>query len=122
MTKEARIRTYISYSRMIARCYDESHQAYMYYGAEGVTVCERWRESFAAFVEDIGERPLGMTLDRIDGSKPYEPENVRWETHSQQMRNRRLPANSIPSCLCGLCLKCRNRASVARYIARKRGR
>src|SRR5581483_2074162 len=105
---------------MIRRCYDPRHDAFRYYGAEGITVCESWRRSFEQFLQDVGPRPDGMTLDRVDPSRGYEPGNVRWATHSQQMQHRRLPANSIPTCICGTCAKCKNREAVRRYIARKK--
>lgn len=58
-------------------------------GYERVRVCERWLRSFPAFLDDMGERPHGMTLDRIDGARGYEPSNCRWATPKQQSRNRR---------------------------------
>jgi hypothetical protein len=59
-----------------------------YYAAEGVTMCKQW-EDFSAFFADMGVRPEGMTLDRIDNSKGYEPGNCRWATKEQQIENRR---------------------------------
>jgi hypothetical protein len=59
-----------------------------WYGAKGVTVCERWK-TFGLFLEDMGERPSkAHTLDRIEGSKGYEPGNVQWSVQTEQCRNR----------------------------------
>lgn len=72
---------------MLARCYQPSNSKYLAYGAIGVSVCDRWRESFVNFLADMGERPAGTTIDRIDGSLGYFPENCRWATTRQQQAN-----------------------------------
>ena len=74
---------------MKQRCNYEAGIAYEAYGAKGIKVCDRWMESFENFLEDMGERPKGMTLDRIDSSGDYEPGNCRWATKKQQDRNRK---------------------------------
>jgi hypothetical protein len=74
------------WSNMKNRCENYKAWQYKYYGGKGVRVCERWKE-FANFVADMGERPLGTTLDRIDGSGDYSPDNCRWATPEQQMNN-----------------------------------
>lgn len=81
--------TYWSYRGMLKRCYLPTNPKYEHYGARGISVCERWRESFGAFVEDMGEKPDSLTLDRIDNDGDYEPGNCRWTTYSQQNLNRR---------------------------------
>lgn len=79
---------YRSWWHMVQRCTRPKHKDYPYYGGRGITVCERWR-TFANFVADMGARPSGMSIDRIDNSKGYEPGNCRWATRSMQMRNMR---------------------------------
>jgi len=73
---------------MRERCYYPPHPRYIDYGGRGVLVCDRWRQ-FDAFLEDMGVRPDGMTLDRIDVNDHYYPANCRWATPLQQLWNRR---------------------------------
>lgn len=83
--------TYISWESMIARCTRPSHPFYAYYGGRGILVCDRWRGQggFSRFLVDVGERPAGLTLDRIDVEGHYEPGNVKWSTPQEQRWNRR---------------------------------
>jgi hypothetical protein len=79
--------TYRAYHQMKFRCANPKASDYPHYGARGISVCDRWMESFQNFVQDMGFRPDGMELDRIDNSKGYYPENCRWVTHKQNCRN-----------------------------------
>lgn len=83
--------TYRSWSMMKQRCYNSFVENYQRYGLQGVQVCDRWRDSFEAFLEDMGERPsLRHSIDRYpDKGGNYEPGNCRWATRDQQNRNRR---------------------------------
>lgn len=71
------------------RCLNENAEDYELYGGRGITVCDEWRYSFTAFLESVGPRPQGMSLDRIDNNGHYEPSNVRWTTQKTQCNNKR---------------------------------
>jgi hypothetical protein len=87
-TKDTK-RTYASWNSMLHRCYDLNSVSYKYYGARGITVCDRWRESYDDFVEDMGLRPENMTLDRKDNSLGYSSDNCTWKSVEYQNRNKR---------------------------------
>lgn len=80
--------TWRSWAAMRQRCLDSNQANWKYYGGRGITVCERWN-AFENFLADMGEKPHGLTLDRIDVNGNYEPGNCRWSTRSEQCANQR---------------------------------
>lgn len=88
--------TYWSWNAMRSRCYDPRNASYQGYGGRGITVCDRWRDSFEAFLEDMGERPSkDYSIDRIDPSGNYESANCRWLTRAEQNARRKDPGGWI---------------------------
>lgn len=80
---------YAVWHSMNQRCTNSRHRQYKDYGGRGIKVCDRWRWSFADFYADMGPRPSGSSLDRIDNNGHYEPGNCRWATPRQQSANMR---------------------------------
>lgn len=82
-------KTYNSWVAMRKRCLNKKASNYYLYGGRGISVCERWIESFENFLEDMGERPISTTLDRKNVNGNYQKDNCRWATAKEQANNRR---------------------------------
>lgn len=80
---------YRSWVGMKQRTSDPNQRNYKHYGGRGISVCEGWINSFEQFLTDMGSRPNGTSIDRIDNDGNYEPDNCRWATGSEQRRNQR---------------------------------
>lgn len=95
-------REYGSWISMTRRCTNQDDVSYHRYGGRGITICKSW-ESFENFYNDMGDRPKGMTLDRINNNGNYEPENCKWSTHIEQCgnmsKNTLLSANGKTQCI-----------------------
>lgn len=85
--------TYKSWEMMIQRCTNPNFDSYEYYGGRGIKVCKKWLD-FRNFYADMGDKPEGKSLDRIDVNKNYEINNCKWSTQSEQLINRRIVSNN----------------------------
>lgn len=82
-------KTYVTWMNMKQRCINSKHPEYHNYGARDIKVCESWLKSFENFLEDMGEQPKGLSIDRIDNTKGYSKQNCRWTTQKHQCSNTR---------------------------------
>ena len=83
---------YNTWGNMKDRCYNPKNASYQYYGGRGISVCDRWRNSFENFIADMGlKSDPKLWIDRKDSDKDYEPDNCRWATAKEQANNRRPP-------------------------------
>ena len=84
-----RTSTYQTWQSMLKRCSNPNNHHYHLYGGRGILVCERWKD-FNNFLADMGEKPTGMSIERRDNDRGYEPDNCTWATNETQIRNRRV--------------------------------
>jgi hypothetical protein len=84
---------YYVWAEMNSRCHNPNHKRFKDYGGRGITVCQSWRRNFANFRRDMGSKPEGLTLDRVDNDRGYSKRNCKWSTYKEQCENRRRPAN-----------------------------
>lgn len=102
---------------MYRRCYNKKHGSYKYYGARGIKMCDRWH-NYDNFSSDMGERPTGMQLDRINSDGNYEPSNCRWATTGENIANRRCCLKYSDKYVyrailrADLCSECRTRLAI----------
>ena len=88
---------YKTWADMKTRCYNTKDKYYKDYGGRGIKVCDRWIKSFPNFLQDMGERPTGYSIDRINNDGNYEPSNCRWATNKEQQNNQRRNTKSAQS-------------------------
>lgn len=86
---QAVTKEYTAWVGMNNRCYNPKNRSFVNYGGRGIRVCDRWKESFETFFQDMGTSPLGHSLDRVDNAGDYDPTNCRWATSRQQNNNTR---------------------------------
>lgn len=82
-------REYVVWCHAKSRCFNPKNKDFHHYGGRGITMCDEWKNDFSAFLRDMGLRPRGMTIGRMNNDGNYEPGNCRWETRKQQALNTR---------------------------------
>lgn len=114
-------REYVSWRSMMQRCTDPAYHQYRDYGGRGITVCQRWQD-VRNFIEDMGACPKDYTLERIDNSKGYAPDNCKWESRKNQLRNTRatikITREGITLCLKDWCEKLKISYSAVKHRLR----
>ena len=93
----SKTKEYRTLTNIIQRCHNVKNNVYRHYGGKGITVCDEWRNSFEQFYKDMGPRPEGCSLDRIDPNKGYEPENCRWVDIFVQSVNKSVVIDNLKS-------------------------
>lgn len=125
VTENRHSRIYQCWSNMKRRCYDENNVAFHNYGGRGISVCDRWRNDFEAFLKDMGDMPDGLTIERIDKNGNYEPDNCRWATTGEQSRNTRdnlfLSCLGVSKCITDWEILLKTSRCAIKYQIRKRG-
>jgi len=86
--------TWLTYRNMKDRCYNKNNDRYHKYGGRGIKVCRQWQKSFERFYLDMGLKPQSMSLERINVDGNYEPDNCKWATSTEQLRNKSLYENN----------------------------